>query len=1680
MMSAHIIEELCFDVDFGSEDEAFDAQERLMRFAQGRAQQVIAEVFDEAIEPDAILRLEKLQVDIGTLNAVDFEDRFAERLRDELRTLLRDRRAEVGQSEKLGRSESPGLFAGRGLSVDLKLAPAEPRALELLSHAPEPGDHSAESASPSVGHLTTGARAEIDWLLHFIEYGYLPWHAPAHIGRDMHALAARVLERNGTQLARALRAAPVSHRRAIFRRLVAQFPAEWLAGLGRQIGLAKRQSLVAPAGEAIAPAITPGGIGIDVAQDHAAYTATHAAYSRANSEPAEVVAVSHRASAESEIPRATRTVVPGDLHEVLARSRFRAQIEALLSESPESDFALVTSMPVSPDTWRSVLRDDAPWLKSTLLHLGRGIRVRRRLAAVLPKEVVPGLIALWFSPTQVDRVLAAIGATAPFTRELPNTDVSRDAISATGLLDTLTYILVDGGATEFSESGYRRSLANQTARHADEAVDRGGISSGSIPALQSNAEPGDKTRDLPPSPAAARVLVGTARVGSLESRTTVGKNPAAHPATDATAQSLALSDSPAAADQDARPDVQRLPDAGTTSDARPSTAARSDADLTAPATPAFAARAAVHSKTLLQVNPVVPAAAHFQAHSEPAEVAAVSLRASADSEIRRATHTVVPDDLHEALARSRFRSRAQIEAALSESPESDFAPVTSIAVSPDTWRSVLRDDAPWLKTTLLHLGRGIRVRRRLAAVLPEEIVPDLLALWFSPTQVDAVLATIGASAALFTGEPSNPDIPRDALSPAGLLATLTYILVEGGAWEFSESGYWRSLANQTARVGDEALDRDRTAAGPIPGPRSSADPSPQNDRHDDLEHLAHPLSEGRATPLTPTRRSPAEKKQPTVAEVRGAEPPPPSPRTRRDTAYASSVENRTIAAANLADPPATDAAARAFGLSNSSAAADQGARPDIPLLPEAAAISDARPETSTAARSDTNPTAPVTTRDPAVRPAAHFETPAEVNLALPAAMHFQAGSEPAEVTGVGLRTPTGPERLRATNTLGPGEPREALANLRAHAQSLDGRATQLTESSGSPVAKQSATADHLTKDSGSPVARESAIADHLTRGSSSPVAKQSATADHLTRGSGSPVATESATAEHLTKGSGSPVARESATADHLTRGSGSPVARESATAEHLTKGSGSPVATESATAEHLTRGSGSPVATESATAELSHQPLDIAVAQNGHYVPSPTMVKSRDDTERDIPSLRDTHTDTDTGAKQPAQITLGAHSPGAPSPTAANSRAVTSNEACQATFTTALPKPPPATHEPPPLTELPDSTPGVTLAASGTSPAPYDADLLRHLRGALTANSPTNVLRRALRTVLDQRSAAARRALLSALEYPGAAHRLAALLTVDDLPDVLQWLRPTDGAMALAIAARVIRLGQSAGDHITPRQDEARGSSSPASDGADREKNNDTGTDVVTRVASEFLLTELFEEGRTLDPEPFAQRLTAALGAALAPQAQSESTIAERTHSSDIARSSTRPAADLPPKNAVTMAEDDAITQRIYIANAGIVIVGPYLPRLFSMLELTNKGSFTTLSSAYRAVHLIQYIVTQSTVTPEPMLVLNKILCGLPVSAPIPLEIDLRAQEQAAIEDMLTAIIAHWKAIGRTSIAGLRESFLQREGRLVFTDDAWRLRVESKSFDMLIDRLPWGYTMVKYPWMKRVLHVDWR
>lgn len=172
--------------------------------------------------------------------------------------------------------------------------------------------------------------------------------------------------------------------------------------------------------------------------------------------------------------------------------------------------------------------------------------------------------------------------------------------------------------------------------------------------------------------------------------------------------------------------------------------------------------------------------------------------------------------------------------------------------------------------------------------------------------------------------------------------------------------------------------------------------------------------------------------------------------------------------------------------------------------------------------------------------------------------------------------------------------------------------------------------------------------------------------------------------------------------------------------------------------------------------------------------------------------------------------------------------------------------------------------------------------------------------------------------------------------------------------------------------------------------------------------------------------------------------------------------------------------EETPWDEEIYLANAGMVIAAPYLPRLFELLGLTEQSRFTSREAAERGVHLLQYMVDERTSTPEYRLVLNKILCGVKPGIPIIREIEITDKETEAITGMMTAMIQNWKIIGNTSISGFRESFLQRKARLMRKNDAWHLQVEERAFDMLLDQIPWSFSTIKYSWMDRVIFVKWR
>jgi len=103
-----------------------------------------------------------------------------------------------------------------------------------------------------------------------------------------------------------------------------------------------------------------------------------------------------------------------------------------------------------------------------------------------------------------------------------------------------------------------------------------------------------------------------------------------------------------------------------------------------------------------------------------------------------------------------------------------------------------------------------------------------------------------------------------------------------------------------------------------------------------------------------------------------------------------------------------------------------------------------------------------------------------------------------------------------------------------------------------------------------------------------------------------------------------------------------------------------------------------------------------------------------------------------------------------------------------------------------------------------------------------------------------------------------------------------------------------------------------------------------------------------------------------------------------------------------------------------------------------------------------------------------------KVLLGLAPDDPLAVADGLLSDgDRAEADALLAAAVKHWPALGNTSIAGLRVSFLQRRGLLRDDERGWHLQVETRSFDMLLGQLPWSISIMKLPWMTKPIHTDW-
>lgn len=189
-----------------------------------------------------------------------------------------------------------------------------------------------------------------------------------------------------------------------------------------------------------------------------------------------------------------------------------------------------------------------------------------------------------------------------------------------------------------------------------------------------------------------------------------------------------------------------------------------------------------------------------------------------------------------------------------------------------------------------------------------------------------------------------------------------------------------------------------------------------------------------------------------------------------------------------------------------------------------------------------------------------------------------------------------------------------------------------------------------------------------------------------------------------------------------------------------------------------------------------------------------------------------------------------------------------------------------------------------------------------------------------------------------------------------------------------------------------------------------------------------------------------------------------------------------QPLAAAPPASATARSTDDParFTGDANLRNAGLVLIAPYIERLFNLLDITRDGDFISDETRQRGVHLLQYAVTAEEATPEYLLALNKLLCGIPAAVPVAPGITMSDREKETIEQLLGSVVAHWSALGSSTVAALRETFLQRDGALCLENEAWRLKIPQRTFDMLLDRLPWSFKLIKFSWMAAPLNVTWR
>ncbi|CAL2082337.1 conserved hypothetical protein [Tenacibaculum sp. 190524A05c] len=159
------------------------------------------------------------------------------------------------------------------------------------------------------------------------------------------------------------------------------------------------------------------------------------------------------------------------------------------------------------------------------------------------------------------------------------------------------------------------------------------------------------------------------------------------------------------------------------------------------------------------------------------------------------------------------------------------------------------------------------------------------------------------------------------------------------------------------------------------------------------------------------------------------------------------------------------------------------------------------------------------------------------------------------------------------------------------------------------------------------------------------------------------------------------------------------------------------------------------------------------------------------------------------------------------------------------------------------------------------------------------------------------------------------------------------------------------------------------------------------------------------------------------------------------------------------------------------IKNAGLILIHPFLKQFFASCNLLNDKN--EIIKPTEAVHLLHYVATKREKQLESNLIFEKFLCNVPIHQTIERNITLSDELKENAENLLQSIVQNWEILKNSSSDLIRNEFIQRQGKLDLTKDNPHITIERKTQDILLDKLPWNYSLCKLPWMKTLLFTDW-